>query len=340
MGFINKKPALVDPLTADDLVEAVAAWPQIAKTWTMSKASLVDSWLEKLKDKAVLHVPMCPENPLYSERALVAALCGGVVLGYVVHKFVEPWVIARCRALRAAVSRLRLALLETRIRLGKWWSPPKETPSRKFERSIVDARKVRDGLDDGDLVCLFFDGSVYKVEQHATMTPKGSPKKVLTRKNSGRFASEGRVIENCKEALAAFTLASPQADFDKAARAFVSDDQRTRYALALRALARERRPCVAILRLVRRPAEACEPPRAGDLIVIWVPSEFDPSRSILHRTATTPMVVNNLHDTLTHHKTLAPYTLRVEANSAVDTPHEPLDYDVVYKKLFQQSRVL
>lgn len=335
----NKKP--IEPLTGDDIVDALAAVPDMVKTWAVDKLFLLDDWVNSKKTALITKIPICPESPLYSQRAVITALCGGVVLGYVVHKYVEPWVIQRYRALRAAVSRLRLAFLETRIKLEKWWSPVKETP-RKFERSMVDARKVRDGLDDGDIVCLFFDGSVYKIEQHSTMTPKGSPR--LTRKNSGRPNSgrfaEGRVIENCKEALASFTVASSQADFDKAAAAFVSGDQRTRYALALRALARERRPCVAIVRLVRRPAEACEPPRAGDLIIIWVPTEFDPSRSILHRTATTPMVVNNLHDTLTHHKALAPYTLRVEANAAVDQPHEPLDYDLVYKKLFQQSRVL
>jgi len=200
---------------------------------------------------------------------------------------------------------------------------------------MVDATALRANLQDGDLVCLSFDGASYRLKTHPTFAAvaafRQNKEKLLKRKGSGRHIEEGRVIDDCVCALSKFTIFDEDpSKFAKAADKYVDDDQRTRYGLALRVLAREACACVAILRLIRRPAEPSEPPRPGDVVVVWVPSEHDPTRSLVDRTATTPIIVNQLVDAITANRVLAPYTIRVEANKVDDIP-----YDSVYKKLFQ-----
>uniref|UniRef100_A0A7S3K349 Uncharacterized protein n=1 Tax=Aureoumbra lagunensis TaxID=44058 RepID=A0A7S3K349_9STRA len=203
----------------------------------------------------------------------------------------------------------------------------------------IDPDILRGRLQEGDLVCLTYDDESYSLRCEPTFTIRASQSrqdkaKLLQRKASGRNVSEGRVVDDCSLALASFTIYDENTQaFLSASSDYVNKSQRTRFTLALRRLEQINYACVAILRLVRAPNEPTEPPRDGDLFIIWNPSD-NPTRSVADRKATTPVIVNQLFNALNETRVLASFTFRAEAQSIAE-----LDYDFLYRKLFQVAIV-
>lgn len=330
------------------LVDQVAAWSRRAPVWMGGALGEGAFRLRTTIVEAEKHVPYS-----FSRWSMCAGVCFGGAIGYVIGKWVEP-------AFLRFVADLRFRLREARISMSRWeWrrrkAPPppaqkglkqksrlNRTPSLGTVDIVskdvpVDSSQMRTSLDDGDLVCLFFDGTSYELASFPTTRSKS-----VKKPTKGRFATKGRLIDDCSEALSHLGPAADRQSTKRALEKYLRDQQKPRYALGLKHLERQTRACIAILRLVRLPAEPTQPPRAGDLLVVYVPSADDPNRSIQERTATTPVVVNRACDALTKNGILAPYTIRIECpgGNPVDKPGEPLDYNTVYKKLFQTQGVL
>lgn len=295
-----------------------------------------------------------------NRRSVAVVFCFGAAFGYATARFIEPQlrrlasVVAASARLRAYETHVLLSRWSSRLRLPCLVAEPAQNVSLEARSSRAkslksvhvvmnntpaNAGQIRTNLDDGDLICLFFDGKSYEMVPKPTLVAKPKAKSKALSARPARFASQGRLIDECSQALAHLGPASDRAATSKAREAFVLSHQRPRYALALRHLNKDRRSCVAVLRVVRLPSEATEPPRIGDIVIVYVPSENDPARSIHERKATTPVVVNQLFDALARNGVLAPYTIRVEANRASDKPGEPLHYESVYRRLFQLSHV-
>lgn len=308
-------------------------------------------WLRRPENCALMQL---------NRRSVAVIFCFGAAFGYVTARFIEPQlrhlanIVAGCARLRAYEMHVLLSRWSSRLR----WLRPAAEPAQKaspdprssrsnslkgvdivINNTPADADQIRTSLDDGDLICLYFDGKSYEMVPKPTLVTKPKVTSKTLRAHPSRFASQGRLIDECSQALAHLGPASDRAATTKALEAFVLSHQRPRYALALRHLNKDRRSCVAVLRVVRLPSEATEPPRIGDIVIVYVPSENDPTRSIHERKATTPLVVNRIFDALANNGVLAPYTIRVEANHALDKPGESLHYDSVYRRLFQLSRV-
>ena len=279
-----------------------------------------------------------------SGRKTLFVFVGGVVVGYVIAAYVEP-------AARSAYKRLkgkaRVKAREYRIFFDSCLSflsrskkkslstTGGDTKKKKLSVEVkkgdeqVDADELRRLLQDGELISFAFDGASYAMTSDATFASSLSHRQDKQKLLGRRRAQEGRVFDDCAAALSRFSIYDTDPSlFLKAADSYVDKDQRTRFNVALRLLSQRTSACVAILRLIRRPSEPSEPPRSGDLVILWVPD--DSKRSLQHRKSTTPIVVNQLIDALTAQRALAPYTVRLEATKQLD-----LLYDTAYAKLFQ-----
>ncbi|KAJ1446726.1 hypothetical protein M885DRAFT_545438 [Pelagophyceae sp. CCMP2097] len=287
------------------------------------------------------------EATAFGGRAVAAALVFGFGLGSGWTRWVEPRLLAAAGEARAAARR---RCVEARLRCGSWcraalaFGAAQEEdavfPGTKLRRAArpldvsivdvggrsIDAGEVRSMLDDGDLAFFRFDGAAYVHEATPTDAPAAADDDLL------RSRSYGRVLDGFSGAVrdAGLSLASTEAAFNAVADAFVSETQLERYAAALRALRLEKRPGVALLRLVKRPGEYAEPARPGDVFVVWAPVAA--RRSIRNLSATTAPVVNALFESLSVSRVLSPFTVRVEAG---DADSIVLDYGAVYRKLFQ-----
>lgn len=97
--------------------------------------------------------------------------------------------------------------------------------------------------------------------------------------------------------------------------------------------------CVVVVRLHDDPNEYVQPIKFGDVVICWSPKRDDGSMTFADRATATPVVVANLSTWLDNHRVTAQRTLRIETANANQDVHSPLNYDYVYRKLFQKAVV-
>ena len=96
---------------------------------------------------------------------------------------------------------------------------------------------------------------------------------------------------------------------------------------------------VALLRLHDLPNEYAMPLRFGDLLIAWSPQRDAGFLSLSHRATCNAQSVTALHRWCSLHAATAQFTLIRDAASSSQSVNAELEFNTVYRKLFQVSRI-
>lgn len=137
-----------------------------------------------------------------------------------------------------------------------------------------------------------------------------------------------------------FSVKTDQSEFRDRLKLFMASQSRRWLAsCTLLEIERPDETCVVVVRLHDDPAEYVQPIKFGDVIICWSPKRDDGSMTFADRATATPVVVANLAKWLDGNRVTAQRTLRIDTADANQDDHAPLNYDRVYRKLFQKAIV-
>lgn len=137
-----------------------------------------------------------------------------------------------------------------------------------------------------------------------------------------------------------FSVKTDQAEFRDRLKLFMASQSRRWLAsCTLLEIERPDETCVVVVRLHDDPAEYVQPIKFGDVLICWSPKRDDGSMTFADRATATPVVVANLAKWLDANRVTAQRTLRIDTADANQDDHAPLNYDRVYRKLFQKAIV-
>uniref|UniRef100_A0A7S3JQN6 Uncharacterized protein n=1 Tax=Aureoumbra lagunensis TaxID=44058 RepID=A0A7S3JQN6_9STRA len=100
---------------------------------------------------------------------------------------------------------------------------------------------------------------------------------------------------------------------------------------------RSHETCVALVRLHDDPSEYVQPIKFGDAVINWAPKRDDGSMSFNDRATSNAVVVAGLSRWLDENRVTAQRTLRIDTANAAQSDDAPLNYERVYRKLFQKA---
>jgi hypothetical protein len=96
---------------------------------------------------------------------------------------------------------------------------------------------------------------------------------------------------------------------------------------------------IVILRIQDAPEGLYQPPRFGDVIIVWSPCRDNGEMSFEDRSATSPIVVQKLLGWASTNRVLQSFMKLRDAATVNQGPSEPLDYGLVSRVLFNRAVV-
>mmetsp|Transcript_14956 Transcript_14956/g.40795 ORF Transcript_14956/g.40795 Transcript_14956/m.40795 type:complete len:504 (+) Transcript_14956:95-1606(+) len=230
-------------------------------------------------------------------------------------------------------------------------------PGNKVRPPREEAKAIHDLLAQGKLLIFKLRGrngtrprDVYEYTvldpaqlQPSNLSSDGSRASSLRHSPSSARASglKQSLQQHYESWRSGFSLATSVEEWDEALDD-LQDTQRARFldALTLLDIDFADGAVVALLRVHNLPGEFTQPLKFGDLLISWSPQRDGGELSVAERATCNMQSVMMLMRWCSRHGATAQHTLLKDAANTAQHEHADLDFDALFRKLFQVSRVV